>query len=81
MAHHVQVRVVNRRGTPLGNERVSIFATSVTASSSIPDQRTDNNGLAEFDLDVPDPSEVVVYVRGRERCERAPLRDRYDISI
>ncbi len=81
MAHHIQIRVVNRLGAPLTNERVSLFASPLTSTSAIPDQTTDAQGLANFDIDVQDQAELAVYVRGRERCRMAPLRDRYDIAI
>ena len=81
MAHHVQVRVVNRAGAPLRNERVSIFTPPIAGHGGIPDQTTNDQGVADFDLEIADVTDVIVYVRGRERCSRGPLLDRYDISV
>lgn len=81
MAQHVFIRVVDRSGQPLRNERVSIFATHIAATGGIPDQHTDARGVAVFDLEVDDKAEVIVYVRGRECCARGPLQLRYEISV
>jgi len=77
---HVQVKVVNQRGDPLKNERVSIFIAKI-ASGGVPDQSTDDKGFAVFELEVGESPEIIVYVRGRERFPRGPLKQSYLVAV
>ncbi|WP_144241051.1 hypothetical protein [Fimbriimonas ginsengisoli] len=79
MAQHIEVQVLDRHGQPVNNERVSIFATHIAATGGIPDQWTDTAGVARFDLEIEATEEVILYVKGRERVPRAPLKPQYRV--
>lgn len=79
MAQHIEVRVLDRYGRPVSNERVSIFPTHVRQTGGMPDQFTDATGLACFELELDVDEEVILYVKGREQVPKSPLRARYQV--
>lgn len=79
MAQHIEVQVLDRYGRPVSNERVSIFATHIRSTGGSPDGFTDKTGTAQFDLDLEENEEVILYVRGREQVPRSPLKARYQV--
>ena len=77
---YVKVRVVNSNGSPQSGSRVAIHVSQFAASGSVPEKYTDSSGEASFSLDIDNSAEITVYVEGKEKVEKGPIRSEYTIT-
>ncbi len=77
---NVLVRVYSSSGRPVSGARVNVYVYQFLAYGYVPEQYTDSDGEAEFDLDVDNGAEISISVDGSERVGRGRIRGSYRIE-
>ena len=77
---NVLVRVYDSSGRPAQNARVNVHVYQFLASGQ-KEKYADNNGEAEFNLDIDDGAEISIGVNTVERVSRGSVKGSYRIQL
>lgn len=77
---YISVRVVDSGGRPKRASRVALEVHQFLAGG-VKSEITDNDGLAQFAIDVDDGAEVTIMVNGNVEFSRGPIKAQYLVTI
>lgn len=77
----VLVRLCDSGGRPLRDAKVGIEVHQFLAGGFKPNEYTNSDGEAEFDLDVDEGAEITVYVNGTDVVRRGRIQGSYRIQM